>query len=243
MKSVAFFASLFLATAALAGTPLNERLKSIWPEYTVETIEPTPIPNVLSVKFKEVEDAAYITRDGNFLVEGQVLDLRNKKPRNLQEVMLAKKRANLLATATLPSTSLVIRYPAGQAVKHRLFVLVDTDCGFCQKLHSDLPALQAAGIEVNMLPYPREGVSSHSAQVMSRIWCQKEAPALLTQLMTQGDSLLDPAIACPASELIAQGFALGGALKVVGTPAIFNEKGEMLGGYLSPKELIARLND
>lgn len=243
MRAITFTLSLIIAAAAQAGTALNERLKAIWPEYTVDAIEPTPIPNVLSVKFKEVEDAAYITRDGNFLVEGQVLDLRNTKPRNLQEVMLAKKRANLLATATLQSTSLVIRYPATHAIKHRLFVLVDTDCGFCQKLHGDLPALQAAGIEVDIMPYPREGVASHSGKVMSRIWCQKEAPALLSQLMSQGDSLLDPAITCPASGLIAQGFALGSALKVVGTPAIFNEKGQMLGGYLSPKELIARLND
>lgn len=233
--------TLVLSAQAIAGANLSERLKAIWPEYTVESIEQTPIPNLLSVKFKEVADTAYVTKDGNYLVEGQVLDLKGSQPRNLQDIMTARKRAQSLAK--LPATGLLVRYASTQPTKHRLFVLIDTDCGFCQRFHDDLPKLQKTGIEVNLLPYPREGIGSHAAQLMERIWCQDEAPALLTQVMKQGESLLNPGINCPKSDTISQGIALGKTLGVVGTPAIFTEDGEMLGGYLAPNDLIKRLEN
>ncbi|WP_414736189.1 thioredoxin fold domain-containing protein [Halomonas elongata] len=52
-------------------------------------------------------------------------------------------------------------------------VFTDISCPYCQQLHQDIPQLNAAGITVHYLPYPRQGLSSAVAQRMASIWCSK----------------------------------------------------------------------
>ena len=89
--------------------------------------------------------------------------------------------------------------------------------------------INARGIEVRYLAWPR---SQESVPKMEAIWCSQDRNAAMNQAKSGAD------IQAPScSNPVQAQMALGASLGVRGTPAIFTQSGQQIGGYLPAAEL------
>lgn len=121
---------------------------------------------------------------------------------------------------------------APKAPKAVVTVFTDLDCGYCRKLHAEIPRLLELGIELRYLAYPRHGVGSASYRKMESVWCSKNRQSAMSKAM-HGEAI--PNTHC-AHSLAAQ-FALAQQLGISGTPTLIFEDGTVWGGYLSAEKL------
>jgi thiol:disulfide interchange protein DsbC len=116
-------------------------------------------------------------------------------------------------------------------------IFTDFDCGYCQKLHQEVPQLNAMGIEVRYLAYPREGIGSETYQKLVTAWCAKDRQGTLTRYKNRETV---PISTCANNPVAAQ-FAIGERMGVTGTPALITSKGELIPGYMPAADLAQKL--
>ena len=87
-------------------------------------------------------------------------------------------------------------------------VFTDVDCGYCRKLHMEMDEINALGIEVRYLAFPRAGPGSRSYEKIVSAWCAKDAQQAITELK-MGRSIPDRSCANPVMEQYALGQAMG----------------------------------
>jgi len=130
----------------------------------------------------------------------------------------------------------MIIYPAQGKTRYCLTVFIDVECEFCAKLHHDLPRLNAAGVRIRFLAFPREGLDTPNYQDTVSVWCapdRAEALALLENHQKIETFTCD--------NTVAAHFYLGEALQVEGTPTLIFADGNMQPGYPGFKRLLQLL--
>ncbi len=178
----------------------------------------------------------YISTDGKYMMHGDVVDLTRRE--NLSDDAWAKFRQAMLAK--VPVSQRLVFAPANP--KYTVTVFTDVNCGFCRALHEHIAAFNKAGIAVEYLAWPREGVTTTSGSFtpsykeMVSVWCAKDPKAALTAA-TQGHK----PTAATCTNPVKEQFDLGLRLGVSGTPAIIGPDGHMLGGYVTPEQLLESL--
>ncbi len=192
-------------------------------------VKPTEVPNLYWVNLEGMS-AVYATSDGKYIIQGDVIRLGDKQLHNVSENLQASENKKLLAA--LKTEDLLV-YPAKGQTKHVLYVFTDISCPYCQKLHSHMAEINAAGIEVRYIAWPR---GEQLFPAMESVWCSADRHAAFEQAI-HGAQL--PPAQC--KNPVKDQYQLGQKMGVNGTPAIYNSEGEYLGGYLAPEELIKRL--
>jgi thiol:disulfide interchange protein DsbC len=229
--------SLVLAAplaAAQDGTPLSkEQLAGILKGVEVGDISDSAVPGIYQVAVGA--EVAYVTSDGRYLLEGELYDLKTNS--NLTEQTRENARVDLLASVD-PATMIVFS-PENGEVKHTITIFTDVDCGYCRQFHRDIAEVNALGIEVHYLFYPRTGRDSESWAKAEKVWCSADRNAALTRAKL-GGSL--PDATCGETPVAAH-YDLGHRVGLRGTPAIYSSTGEHLGGYLTPATLIRVLDE
>ena len=229
-----FLILIFFATSAIANDALKKEfqksLSRLSSDFEISDVKETPIKGIYQVTIGP--DVIYMSRDGNYVLKGEILDIGNR--RNLTEDFRAQKRINLLNTI---SDSEYIEFSSTKT-KNYIYVFTDVDCGYCRKLHRDVPELNSMGIAVRYLAYPRAGVDSIIGEEMRNVWCAENRQKALTT--SKNRQPIEVKI-CDAP--IARHHALGRELGVTGTPAIFLENGRKLPGYIPPDELYEQINN
>lgn len=199
------------------------------PGTKIVSIKPSPMAGIFEVEM--ATSVVYASADGQYILQGDLIQLKGKQAVSLTEQANAAKRVSLLAGIDRRDQ---IIFPAKGKAKGVLTVFTDIDCGYCRKLHQEVPAMNKLGIEVRYMAFPRDlprtGPNAGVSQRMNQVWCSTDREHALTQAK-QGDDA-PPARANCKSPVAAQ-FALGQRLGVRGTPAIFTNKGEMIGGFLT----------
>lgn len=190
------------------------------------SVTPTTMPNMYWVK-AEGMSPFFTDNTGQYIVQGQVLKVGGNQPEHISADLLAQDTK--AALATIDKKDMII-FPATGTPKGALYVFTDADCGYCRKLHSEINQINALGIEVRYLPWPR---SEQTFPIMEKIWCSKDRAAALTQAK-QGM----PVEAAQCDNPVRRIHDLGLNLGITGTPAIFTEQGRQIGGYLPPEELL-----
>ena len=132
---------------------------------------------------------------------------------------------------------MIVFKPKNGEVKHRVTVFTDVDCGYCRQFHRDIDKVNALGIEVDYMSFPRTGPNTESWAKAEHVWCAKDRNAALTEAKLGGAV---PDATCASTPVESQ-YNLGQLVGVRGTPAIFAENGQMLGGYLPPNQLLKLL--
>ena len=224
---LALFVLLF-STHSLADEATNEKLADaisrFLPDVEINSIQPAPIDGLYQVIIGP--EVIYMTKDGSYIVKGEILDINER--RNLTEDVRADSRVKLLNEIKKDE---YIEF-AGKNARDAIYVFTDVDCGYCRKLHQDVEELNARGISVRYLAYPRAGVDSATGQEMSQVWCAEDRQTALTASKNrksfEGKSCDDP---------VAEQYALGKKLGVRGTPSIYLENGRNLPGYMPPEEI------
>ena len=208
----------------------QKSLSRLSSDFEITNVRETPIKGIYQVTIGP--DIVYMTKDGNYVLKGEILDITNR--RNITEDVRAENRVYLLNTI---SEKEYIEFSAS-STKNYIYVFTDTDCGYCRKLHRDVPELNSMGIAVRYLAYPRTGVDSKIGDEMRDVWCADDRQKALTAAKNreQFKSKL-----CDAP--IARHYALGKELGVRGTPAIFLENGIKLPGYIPPDEIYRQIQN
>ena len=172
-------------------------------------------------------DLIYASADGRYVFQGDLIDLKQK--RNLSEEKRANLREELLGNISADD---YIEFAPVQR-KHTVYVFTDIDCGFCRRLHRDMPELNKRGIAVRYLAFPRAGIGSRTYKQMESVWCSVNRNKAMNEAK-QGMRVSPVNCDNPVSRQ----FTLGKDIGVRGTPAIYTERGQSLPGYLPPDELL-----
>jgi thiol:disulfide interchange protein DsbC len=176
---------------------------------------------------------AYVSGDGKYLVSGNVYDLDSQT--NLTATRRNTARAAVLASAR--EDQMIVFSPPNP--KMTITVFTDVDCGFCRKLHSQIAELNKAGVKVRYMMYPRTGPGTESWKKAEMVWCSADRKDALTRAK-KGEALKGKA--CGDAVIKAQ-YEMGDDLGVEGTPAIFTQNGDYIGGYLAPADLVQAVQD
>jgi len=223
----------FAAGAASAQEITKEELASRLNGISASDITDAPIPGMYEVAVGA--NVAYVTKDGRYIIRGDIIDVETSA--NVSEETRARARATMLGS--VDPASMIVFKPANGPVKHTVTIFTDVDCGYCRQFHREIEKVTALGIEVHYLFYPRTGPNTESWTKADEVWCAAERNSALTRAKLGGSLPNAPACATP----VADHFELGQRIGVRGTPAIFNEAGDLIGGYLPPATLAKVLDD
>ena len=215
----------------LSKEELAEKLKGV----AVSDITESPLEGVWQVAVGS--NVAYVTADGRYLIQGEVYDLATSE--NLTETSRSSARVDMLAS--VDPAEMIVFAPEDGDVKHTITIFTDIDCGYCRQFHREIEQVNALGIEVHYLFYPRTGPDTESWAKADKVWCAgpDDRNTALTRAKLGGSV---PETEC-ADTPVDEHFELGNLVGVRGTPAVFAENGELLGGYLPPKALAERLEE
>lgn len=203
-------------------------LSAARPDLQYEQPRPSPMAGLYEVQVKG-GPLLYIDADGSHFIAGDLFAVQKSGFVNLAEQGRQKERAELIA-AVKPEDMIIF---APQNPKATITVFTDVDCGYCQKLHSEVAELNALGIAVHYLAFPRAGLGSPSFRKIASAWCAKDPGAALTSLKNGEDI---PENVCADNPVAAQ-MLLGEKVGVNGTPALVLEDGTLVPGYRPAKEL------
>ncbi|HQV40751.1 MAG: DsbC family protein [Moraxellaceae bacterium] len=225
-----------LAGVAQAGPEdiIRAKLKTAMPEAQIISIRPTPA-GLYQVNAKGYE-SVFVTADGRYLFQGDLLEIQGDRIVNLEDAGKADESKAALA-ALSPADS--VNFPAvGGKPKAIIHVFTDVDCGYCRKLHAEIAQINKLGIEVRYLAFPRAGESTPTSRKLDNVWCSSDRQSAMT-LSKQGKSLPEAPKVCKSP--VNKQYELGVVLGVRGTPAIFAPDGKQVGGYLAPASLAKAL--
>lgn len=199
----------------------------------VQAIRTTPIPGVSAV----VTDGSvyYMSDDGRYVLYGIMLDTQQGK--NLTDDLLGQARTGLLEQLR-PSD--VIDFPATGASIGTVTVFLDTECQYCRALHAAIGDYRKAGIHLRIVPWPAGSMRSTAFRSAVDVWCAKDRALALDKSM-HGQAI--PSQLCDMESRIIELKDMGQRLGVQGTPALFDEHGHLLGGFLSPAALAEKLRE
>ncbi len=236
MRLTRTFAAVALGLASTmslaedADQAIRQSLQSIQPGMPIEAIAESPLPGLYQVHLKGGRQL-YTSADGQYVLQGYLFQIKDGQAINLTEQHETKAIAEQV-NAIAPSQMVVF---APKAPKAHITVFTDTDCGYCQKLHSEVPELNRLGVEVRYLAFPRQGLQSPAYKEMVSIWCAKDPKAAM-DLAKSRQAVPDAECSNP----VAEQYALGQMIGVTGTPAIVLANGKLIPGY-QPAAQLAKL--
>lgn len=213
-------------------TVLRSAIQQARPGLTIGEIRPSAINGLFEVDLGK--DTVYMPADGKYVITGTMYRVESNRFVNIEDERLQPARVQKLAA--VKKEDMIIFSPQGKP-KSYITVFTDIDCGFCRKLHKEVAELNAMGIEVRYLAFPRAGVPSPSADKLATAWCSENPRETLTK-MKNGEAI---AIKVCEKNPVAAEYKLGNELGVNGTPALFKPNGELLPGYMPAAELAAAL--
>lgn len=222
---------------AAAGSPEERAISAIAtlnPQVRIDRVGAAPLPG-----FREAVvsgQVVYVSDDGRYLFlpgsGGALYDTTAKK--NLSEAALASTRKQLLET--IPAGERIVFAPANP--KYTVTIFTDVECGYCRKLHSEIAQINAQGIAVEYLAFPRMGIGSDDYKKMVSVWCASDRKTALTN--AKSDRKV-PAQTCKTT--VDMQYEIGQRVGLTGTPMIVTEDGTQLGGYMAPAAMRAALDE
>jgi len=219
-------------TSGEPGGALVAKLKSLQPDLPIESVAETDAAGVIAIKLTN-GNVLYGTEDGRFVFTGDMYSLESDGIVNLTNQIRAERRLGLLAG--LRPEDMIVFSPEGEP-RARVNVFTDVDCGYCRQLHQEMAEINALGIEVRYLAYPRAGPGSESFRKIVSAWCSRDRQRAITELKL-GKAI--PERSC--SNPVAAQFKLANELGVTGTPALVTENGRLIPGYMPAAELALAL--
>jgi len=172
----------------------------------------------------------YVSSDARYIVRGNIYDSQEGLT-NITELAMGEMRVEKLADFEAS----MITYPAKNE-KYKITVFTDVDCGYCRKLHANMPQYNELGITVRYLAFPRGGERSKAWSDMQSLWCSKDQRKAMDDLKA-GSSIAKSS--CP--NRVPEHYNLGIEFGVTGTPAIILDDGTMVPGYQAPEQLLNAL--
>ena len=231
IKSIAALGFAVLAFSAFAQEAairknLAERLPSL-PK--IDEVSKTPMNGLFEIRVNE-SDIFYTDSEGNFLIQGNLIDTRSK--RNLTEERTEKLNAVAFDSLPLKDAFTVVR---GNG-KRKMAVFEDPNCGYCKRFERDLQKVN--DVTVYMFLYPVLGADS--LDKTRSIWCAKDRAKTWQDVMVRDMPV--PKATCDTAG-IDRTLEFGRKHKITGTPTIFFADGSRVPGAINTAQIEKFLTD
>ncbi|MFK4750936.1 DsbC family protein [Oceanobacter antarcticus] len=168
-------------------TLAESRLQQVYgPHVSVEAATLIANGQILEV-ILEGGPAIYMTPDASHLIyRDELIAIDGPQAVNITQQRMNPRRAESLAAVVDSDTVL---FPAKGEQKALINVFTDIDCGYCQKLHQEIPRINELGITVRYLAYPRSGIQdpqtgrpTQSFQKINYVWCQDDRKTAMSEM-------------------------------------------------------------
>ena len=225
IKSIAALGFAVLAFSAFAQEAairknLAERLPSL-PK--IDEVSKTPMNGLFEIRVNE-SDIFYTDAEGNFLIQGNLIDTRSK--RNLTEERTEKLNAVAFDSLPLKDAFTVVR---GNG-KRKMAVFEDPNCGYCKRFERDLQ--KVSDVTVYMFLFPVLGADS--VDKTKSIWCAKDRAKSWQDVMVRD---MPVAKATCDATAIDRNLEFGRKHKITGTPTIFFADGSRVPGAINTAQI------
>lgn len=226
---VALSTLLLSASASAAEVPENfrNRLNAfLGAGFAVESIADSPMPGIYEVLAGG--RYLYVSVQDEMLMIGNIYDTD-------RGVSLGEEKQSKIAAAEVAQSPVeeMIVFKGDESKRH-ITVFTDMDCGYCRKLHQEVPALNQAGVDVRYMMYP--AITAKSLPKAIGVWCAEDQQAALSAAK-RGENVPEGNCDNPVD---AQ-FKLGQRIGVRGTPYLVLDDGTVIPGYVPASDLITRL--
>lgn len=207
---------------------VTARLQKLLPGTAPSEVRSTPVSGLFEARYGTT--ILYLSADGRYLVDGEMLDLESRK--NMTDERIALARVEVLSG--LDESEMVVYTP--EETRRTLTIFTDIDCPYCVRLHEEREELLDAGIKLRYLLYPRAGFNSPSYQKAVTVWCSEDRAAALTAAKS-GEQLDEKSCENPVMSQMRIAATFG----LKGTPHIVVDDGEVISGYMPAKNMIGKL--
>lgn len=207
---------------------IRDSLKAVQPNLEIQSVTESPVTGLHEAHLSGGR-VLYFSTDGKHMLQGHLFSFAEGQAVNLTEQI--KNRAVTKELNALRMEDMVVYSPS--EVKTHITVFTDPECGYCQKLHEEMPALNDAGIEVRYLAFTHQGPGSSKYDALVNIWCAPDRQDAMNRAK-RGKRLASAQCDNPVSAH----YALGTLIGVQGTPAIILQNGQYISGYRPAAELI-----
>ena len=175
----------------------------------------------------------YISEDGEHFIVGDVRSTNTRE--NLTENRRAELR--LAAIEKIDDKDAIEFAPADK--KYTVNVFTDVDCPYCSKIHNEVKKLNAKGVSVRYLAFPRSAVGSKTWNRMVSVWCADDRHQAMTD--AKANKTIEEKLDC--ENPLEQQKTLGMHIGVTGTPALILPNGELVPGYMPAERLLGLIEE
>lgn len=207
---------------------IRETLGKTFP-VPVESVKPTPIEGLYEVIAGG--QIGYFSADMKYVISGDLIEYATNT--NITDAKRGDIRAKVMGD--ISENSYIAFKPKGKT-DHIINVFTDVDCGFCRKLHKEVPALNEKGVEVRYFLYPRAGLNTRSAATLESAWCADDPQQALTDAKN-GKRIESKKCDHPIKEHMV----LANQMGLTGTPLIITGKGTRINGYRPADQIYTTL--
>ncbi len=220
IKLIALCAVLIPATALFAQENtirknLAERLPNL-PK--IDEVSKSPMPGLFEIRVNG-SDIFYTDADGNFLIQGNLIDTKNR--RNLTEERVEKLSAVDFDALPLKDAFTIVR---GNG-KRKVAVFEDPNCGYCKRFERDMQKID--NVTFYMFLYPILGADSVAKS--QNIWCSKDKTKAFLDWMIKDAS---PATAACDTSALQRNVEFGKKYRITGTPTLIFADGNRVPGAI-----------
>jgi len=214
--------SSFAASADEAA--IRKNLPARLPDFSrIDEVSATPMPGLYEVRIGM--DVFYTDADGNWLIEGALVDTRTRK--NLTEERVNKLTAIAFKDLPLQNAFTLVR---GNG-KRQLAVFEDPNCGYCKHFEKDMQKISDITVHMFLVPILGQDSTVKSHQ----IWCAKDRAKVWQDWMLLGVAPMGSAD-CDVSALQAN-LDFARKYRINGTPTLVFPDGRRIPGAL-PSERV-----
>jgi thiol:disulfide interchange protein DsbC len=190
----------------------------------IETIADSPVPGLRQIYTDR--GVFYVSDNAEFFLQARVYNIKGPI---VDETDLALKELRLSGIKRFEDSA--IEFKAANE-KYVINVFTDATCGYCRKLHNEMPLLNDLGITVRYLAWPRAGINSQVYRDTVSIWCSADPHQALTD--AKAGQRVD-SVSC--ENQVAEQFKFGQQIGVNGTHNIIMPDGSVVPGYQPAQEL------
>jgi thiol:disulfide interchange protein DsbC len=246
MKSSGLAAAL--AGLALAASVAQAQVQTVPPVMPSNALSPEAtlrrnlhdrIPNIGRIdeinRFKEVPglweirigtEIFYSDAEGNYLINGQIIDTRNKV--NITEQRLDKLLAIDFDSLPVKDAFTIVR---GNG-KRKLAVFEDPNCGYCKRFERDLQKVD--NVTIHMFLYPILGPDS--TEKSRNIWCARDKTRAWLDWMVRDQAAPKADGSCDMAAL-NRNIEFGKKHKITGTPTLVFADGSRVPGAIGAADV------
>lgn len=190
----------------------------------IDEIRRTPMAGLYEVRIGS--DILYTDAEGNHLIQGEMIDLRNR--RNLTEERVEKLMAVAFDDLPLKDAFVMVR---GNG-KRKVAVFEDPNCGYCKRFERDLQKVD--NVTVYLFLYPILGPDS--TEKSRNIWCSRDKARAWLDWMIRNEPAARADDKCDAGAL-ARNTEFGKRHRITGTPTLIFTNGTRVPGAIGPADL------